>query len=207
MMRRTGNFLIFFLLFTGLALAIVDIKFVYTWKSPEAEPVIFAGKKVAVVVVSKDRAGRRAAEESMAKEITKRGAVGIASSSIVDESDLKNPEIAKQKFKEQGVAGVMVIRATPETGQPVDPNLWRNPIYKDIWGFTSRSWNQEASAQPKKDVKFRVEISIYSVEQDNLIWIGTTEMKSSKLVEFIQGVVDKIAEEMQKAGLLIRKES
>jgi hypothetical protein len=181
-----------------------DIKFDYTWKSPDAQPVIFAGKKVAVVLVSTDRAGRRAVEDSMAKEITKRGAEGVASSEIISETDLKNPDVAKAKFAEAGIAGVMVIRATPKGGEPVDPNMWKDPMYKDVWGFTSRSWNQE-SGETKKDVKFRVEIAIYSVEQQNLVWIGTTQMKSSKLVEFIQGVIDQIAEEMQKENLLANR--
>jgi hypothetical protein len=203
-MKKEWTFLFLSLALATVVLA-VDIKFTYTWKSPDAQPVIFAGKKVAVVLVSQDRAGRRAVEDAMAKEITKRGAEGVASSEIISETDIKNPDAAKAKFQEAGIAGVMVIRATPQTGDPVDPNMWRDPIYKDVWGFTSRSWKQEESSAQKKDVKFRVEISIYSVEQNQLIWIGTTEMKSSKLVEFIQGVIDEIAEEMQKADLLANK--
>src|SRR6202008_4935044 len=107
----------------------------------------------------------------------------------------------KEKFKEAGVAGAMVIRATPKGGEPVDPDMWKDPMYKDVWGFTSRSWN-ETPPEIKKDVKFRVEIAIYSVERDQLIWLGTTEMKSSNLVQFTEGVIDEIAEEMQKEGLL-----
>jgi len=197
------NLLILILCMTALSFA-ADIKFDYTWKSPEAQPVAFAGKKVAVVVISTDRAGRRAVEDKMAKEITRRGVEGLAASEIISEMDLKIPEVAKEKFKEAGVAGAMVIRATPKGGEPVDPNMWKDPMYKDVWGFTSKSWS-ETSSQSKKDVKFRVEIAIYSLEQDQLIWIGTTEMKSSKLVEFMQGVIDEIAEEMQKEGLLANR--
>ena len=186
------------------AFAIADIKFTYTWKSPEAQPVAFAGKKVTVLLITSDRAGRRAVEDALAREITKRGAEGIPSSEIITETDLKNPDAVKAKFKEAGVAGVMVIRATPQTGEAVDPNMWRDPIYKDVWGFMSRSW-LSVPPEIRKDVKFRVEISIYSVEQDQAIWIGTTEMVSTTLPEFIQGIIDEIAEEMQKADLLANR--
>ena len=181
------------------------IKFTYTWKSPEAVPVSFAGKKVAVMLVSTNRAPRAAAEEALAKEITKRGAEGIPAGSIVGESDLRDPAIAKEKFKEQNVDGVVIIKGTPKGDMEYDPDMWKNPIYKDIWGFTSKSWEEEAGRKPA-DVKFVVKIAVYALEQDRMIWLGTTEMKSSKLVEFVQGVVDEIAEEMQKEGLLIRNQ-
>ena len=203
-MKIVCNLLFLLLLFSAQARA-ADIKFIYKWKAPDAQPVIFKGKKVAVFLVSNDRAGRRAVEEAVAKEITKRGAEGIAASEIVSESDMKDPQIAKARFYEQNVAGILIIRATPQTGEPVDPNMWRDPMYKDVWGFTSRSWNQAQNSQ-KEDVKFRVEMNVYSLEQEKLIWIGTSEMKSSNLVEYIQGVIDKIAEEMQKDGLIITQQ-
>jgi hypothetical protein len=195
----------FGLFFIFSIFAEADVKFTYTWKSPEATPVSFAGKKVAVVLVSKNRAPRRAAEEALAKEITKRGAQGIAASELVTESDLKDPALAESRFKEQEIAGVMVIRGTPKGDVKYDPDMWKNPIYKDVWGFTSSSWKSE-EAQKQKDIKFVVEIAVYDLAQDELIWMGTTDMKSSELVAFVQNVVDEIAEEMRKAGLLIKKE-
>jgi|GEM_PF-4154039 len=196
--------ILFLSFFVISVFAEAGIKFTYTWKNPEAESLSFAGKKVAVVVLSTNRAGRRAAEEALAREITKRGAEGIAASAIVTESEIKDRELAKTKFREQSIAGALVVRATPEGGGTVDPDMWKNPIYKDVWGFTSRSWSQE-DAKPE-NVRFTVEMTVYSFEQDRTVWIGTTEMKSTKLSEFISGVVDEIAEEMAKVDLLKPKQ-
>lgn len=197
----------FALLLLAVSLVVeADVDFTYTWKSPEAQPVTFADKKVAVILVSKNRAPRRAAEEALAKEITERGAIGIAGNSLVTESELKDKGLAQARFKEQGVAGAVVIRGTPKGGEPIDPDMWKDPIYKDIWGFTSSSWKQaETDTEPKK-VKFRVEVAVYALEQDRLIWMGTTEMKSTELGGFIQEIVDEIADEMLKAGLLTQRE-
>jgi hypothetical protein len=179
-----------------------DTNFDYVWKSPEAEPVSFAGKKVAVILVSKNRAARMAAEEALAKEITKRGAQGIAAHTLVTETELKEREPAKARFKEEGVAGAVVIRGTPKGEKEIDPDMWKNPIYKDIWGFTSSSWNQ-VDENDDANVKFHVEVAVYSLDQDRVIWIGNTQLKAQKLPEFVQSYVDEIAEEMLKAGLLI----
>lgn len=203
-MRAATKFLFLILIAVSIIVE-ADVKFTYTWKSPEAQPVIFAGKKVAVVLVTSDRAGRRAAEESLARELRERGVVGVASSSILTESEIKDPNLTKTRFKEEGVAGAMVIRATPMGGGTVDPDMWKDPIYKDVWGFTSKSWKlEESTGMPKEDVRFTVEVSVYSTEQEQMIWLGKTEMKSSKLSEFIQTIVDEIAEEMVKAGLLTK---
>ena len=192
-------------LFLTLAFTIfahADVDFDYTWKSPEAEPVSFAGKKVAVILISTNRAPRVAAEEALAKEITKRGAEGVPANAIVTESEIKDPETAKVRFREQGVAGVVVIRGTPKGGEPVDSDFWKDPIYKDVWGFTSSSWKQAEGSEKKKDVKFRVEVHVYAIEQDRMIWMGTMDMKSSELPEFVSTIVDEIAEEMRKVNLL-----
>src|SRR5262249_15717155 len=106
---------------------------------------------------------------------------------------------------EQNVAGVLVIKGTPKGDEPYDPDMWKNPIYKDVWGFTAKSWSEEANSQPK-DVQFIVQLAVYSTEQNQPICLGTTEVKSSKLSEFIQSIVDEIAEEMQKEGLLAKKQ-
>jgi hypothetical protein len=202
-MRRT--FRILFGLIVLLPLfAQAGVKFTYTWKSPTAQPVIFAGKKVAVLLMSKNRAPRRAAEAALAKEITKRGAEGIAASELITDTEMNDQEIMKTRFKEQNVAGVLAIRGTPKGDESYDPDMWKNPMYKDVWGFTSRSWSQDGT-EPKQ-VRFIVEMAVYSLEQNQLIWLGTTEMKSKKLSEFIQTVVDEIAEEMQKEDLLAKKQ-
>jgi hypothetical protein len=193
-----------FLLLAGMALA--DVDFDYVWIAPDAEAVTFNGKKVAVILVSKNRAPRSAAEEALAKELTKRGAEGIAGHTLVTESELKDPELAKTRFKEQEVAGVLIIRGTPKGGEPVDPNMWKDPMYKDIWGFTSKSWQQEVSSTDPDDVEFRVEISLHALEQNRLIWIGTTDMEATELSEFIHGVVDEVADELSKARLLLPRE-
>ncbi len=51
--------------------------FVSTWKAPDAIPIDPTGSRVAAVVMVQSEPTRRAAEDRLAREISKRGAQGI----------------------------------------------------------------------------------------------------------------------------------
>ena len=61
-----------------VAVACATTKFNSTWTAPGAEKLNFKGKKVVGLVVSKEQGVRYGAEDALAREITKLGAVGIA---------------------------------------------------------------------------------------------------------------------------------
>ena len=65
------------------AAACASTSFVSTWKNPAAEPGNFKGQKVAALVMSTDQAVRFGAEDALARELTARGAVGIAAYSLI----------------------------------------------------------------------------------------------------------------------------
>jgi len=198
---RTCRLLILSLLLCANATA--GIKFDLARKSPDAQPVAFAGKKVAVLIMSPNRAARRAAEEFLAKEITVRGAEGVAAHILIPESDLQDKEKAKSLLQEAGVVGAVVIRPLAKGGVSIGPDMWKDPQYESLWGFYGESWRgAEDSAKAPSDLKILVETLVYSLEQDTLLWIGTSQTKASKLDEFIHELVGAVAEEMRKEGLL-----
>jgi hypothetical protein len=59
------------------AVACSSTKFVSTWRSPTAPLLELRGAKVAAVVLMQDEASRRAAEDTLARDISARGAQGI----------------------------------------------------------------------------------------------------------------------------------
>ena len=67
----------------GLAAAAAAIagcastSYVSSWKAPIDGPIQFDDKRVAAVVVSADESIRRAGEDALAREISRRGAQGI----------------------------------------------------------------------------------------------------------------------------------
>ena len=55
-------------------------------------------------MVSTNQASRRAAEDALARELTRRGAVGVAAYTVLGDVDLKNEGRIKEAFEQSGAA-------------------------------------------------------------------------------------------------------
>jgi hypothetical protein len=168
-----------------------------TWKASDIEPVNFTGKKIAALVIAKSRAARAAAEDLLADQITARGGEGIAGHSLVSESDLDNRDTVKAKLQEAGVAGAVVMRAALAGGRHPDEKMWESPEYRRFMGFSS-----ESAEFGEKKAKFYVEVMVYSLEQDKLIWAGKSATKASTVDELINNMANAVAERLNQEGLI-----
>src|SRR5262245_33058912 len=52
-------------------------KFTSTWKSPAAQALAYAGKKVVGLIISPDMSLRMSAEEALAQQLTAKGVQGV----------------------------------------------------------------------------------------------------------------------------------
>src|SRR5580698_3252026 len=83
--------------------------FVSTWKAPDVHQIDPLGKKIAALVLSGDEGQRRSAEVYLANDLTIRGARGVAAYTLIG-FDHPSVEYARQRFKEAGIEGVVVMR-------------------------------------------------------------------------------------------------
>src|SRR3954468_9270573 len=81
-----------------------------TWKSPEAQPGTFKGKKVIAVFMSTDEALRRGVEGTLPREMKSLGIEGVAAYMLVATADLRDEGKAKAMLTESGAAGVVALR-------------------------------------------------------------------------------------------------
>lgn len=200
MISKSKLFLLITVLFLA-AVAAADM-FEYTWVAPDAQAVDLTGKKIAVFVRARDRRVGLAAEESIAADITARGAQGIAGHSVFPDSELKDVDTAKTAFTEEGLAGIVVIQGETKGKVPLDPNVWKDKTFWEEYGIKS-SDDQVATSQP--DVKIYLETRIYSLSQNKLIWIGSSETKVSQMDDFIKKLIPVVGEEFKKQGLIKQK--
>jgi hypothetical protein len=177
--------------------------FEYTWKAPDAQPVSFYGKKVAVLVLTKSRAAGLAAEETLARDITLRGADGVPGHNIASQSDLDDKAKAKDLFKKAGIVGAIIIQGEPEGKEALDPNLWKDKSFWEAYG--GRMNFDDNTAHPQNDVRIYVQTKVYSLEQDKLIWVGTSLTKASQIDQFIGTILDGVAGQLARQGLLKRQ--
>src|SRR5262245_4036349 len=84
--------------------------FVTTWKDPDAQALDLKGQKIITVVMSPEESTRRGAEHILAQELTKRGAQGVPSYTLIPSSEIKDEAKVKAKFEESGAVCAVVMR-------------------------------------------------------------------------------------------------
>ena len=177
-----------------------------SWKNPEAKPADFQGRKVAAVYISPNESSRRAAEDKLAAEITRRGAVGVPVYTLLSTEELKNTDASKAKLTAAGITGVICMRVSDQKQEvTVTPGYWSGGYYGGGWGpYWGHGWGMAYSpGYMDTDTIISVETLIYSLEQDKLLWAGMSEtVDPSKLDSFIAQLASAIAVELKKQGLL-----
>lgn len=189
-----------------LPLACATTTFQSTWRSPNAQPLRLAGRKVAAVFINRNPALRRRAEDAMAAEISARGARGVPAYTVVSESEVRDKDAAKARFEELGFSGAVVMRFVgSETQYTYEPAFWGRPYYRHFWGgYWGWGWGTVwEPAYLRADKIVKVETLVYSLEQDQLVWAGVSRTFNPADIEgFISELSAAISKEMAKEGLL-----
>jgi hypothetical protein len=188
--------------------ACASTTFQSSWRAPGAEPLNFKGKNVAALIVSKDESIRYGAEDALAREITARGAVGIAAYSVIPRELIQDKEKAKEFLEKADVVGVVAMRVVGKdqeiTSSPA--TYWGGPYYATFWGGGYYGWGWGGVYDPgylRTDTIVTVETLVYSLPQNKLVWAGRSETTNpSKVGPFIKELVGKAAAELKKQGLI-----
>jgi hypothetical protein len=190
------------------AAACASTSFVSTWKNPAAEPGNFQGQKVAALVMSTDQAVRFGAEDALARELTARGAVGISAYGLIPKELIQDKDKAKEFMEKANVAGVVAMRVLGKDKEITQsPGMYyAAPTYASFWGAGYYGFGWAGVYSPgyiQTDTIVTVEILVYSLKQDKLVWAGQSETTNpSKVGPFIKDLTAKAAAEMKKQGLI-----
>jgi hypothetical protein len=181
--------------------------FVSKWRNPEAQPGTFRGKKVVALFIHKEEALRRGVEETLASELTRRGAQGVPAYSLIPTAELRDEEKAKARITASGATGVVVLRLVGSQSEVSStPGMgYVGPYYGGFWGgYYGYSWGMVYdTGYVRTDNVFHVETLVYSLDQNKLVWAGqskTTNPDSAD--ELVKKLVGKVADEMKKQGLI-----
>ncbi len=193
---------------TALCLsACTNTTFIQTWKAPDARPVNPQDKSIAALVIAPDKKRRRDAEVYLAHELTVRGARGVAAYTLIG-LDLPKVDVARERFKEAGVDGVVIMRLVAHDSQTiVDPGGFSGSAYTTFGSYYS-SYGMEltySTGSVQTDEWVTIETLIYSLNQDKLLWAGTSRTTNP---EGLQGLVTEVANgvagQISKQGLVVR---
>jgi hypothetical protein len=191
-----------------VAAACATTTFNSTWKAPGAAPLNFKGKKVAALVVSKEEGVRYGAEDALAREITAKGAVGLPAYSLIPKEITQDKEKAKAFLAKAGVAGVVAMRVVGKDQEisSTPASYYATPYYSTFWGAGYYGYGWGGVYNPgyvRTDTIVSVEILVYSLEQDKLVWAGRSQTTNpEKVGPFIHELTARAAAEMKKQGLI-----
>ena len=182
-----------------------------TWKDPAATPLEFRGNKVVAIVLVKDQATRRLAEDRLAQQIAVRGAEGRALYSLIPNATPDNEQQTRAALEAAGVKGAIVMRPVLIDTETRVTEPYQEPSYASFWGgyygygfSLSYSTPREATVSETKTIF--LETLVYSLEQNKLVWAGrSTTTDPETLTALIEEVAAATTAELQKQGLIKTK--
>ena len=183
---------------------------VSTWKAPDAAPLETQGARVAAVVMIQDAATRRAAEDALAAEINRRGGVGVASYTLIPESN-PGEDAARSAFQQANIQGVVVMRPiSVDRDTYSTPVTYTGTVYGGYWGgYHSMGWGgawgpgMTTGGEIRTDVIYTVETLVYSLRQNKLVWGGRSKTTNPERVDqFVRELAEEVASELRRKGLI-----
>ena len=159
------------LLSLGLAACGGATRFSSTWVDPAAGPTDWDGQKVVAFVLSARDSIRLGAEESLARELTSRGAQGVAGHTLVPRDVTEDQDRVRELLSSAGVVGAVVMRVVSQTQQISSSpgTVWyTGSYYPSFYGYWGYGWNaMYQPGQVRSDTIVSIETLLYSVVEDN----------------------------------------
>jgi len=167
------------------------------WRDPATTQLHFS--KVLALCITKDQSLRHAAEGELCRQISSvecKPAHFVIPDSMID----KNDEV-KALVTRAGFDGAVVVRVVDAR----EKVTYVPPTYgPTFWGYYG--YARPVARTPgyyRTDQILRLETSIYSITQDQLLWVGTTEtMNPSSLPETVEAVVTAVRDELERDKLI-----
>lgn len=109
--------------------------FVSSWKAPDATTLQLRGTKVAAAVMMEEEATRRPAEDTLAREITMRGAQGIPMYTLLPGAAKSDEAAARAACEKAGIQGIVVMKPTAVDKKITAEDVtYLEPTYTGYWG-------------------------------------------------------------------------
>ena len=205
-------FAIFAIVALSILVSCTSTKIVSSWKDPGTTISGDQIDKILFIALVKDESFRRVVEDKL---VALSHGKGLASYSMVTGNNLSKTDQASitQRLKADGVDLIVIMRLVDvkEETRYVPGSSMSGyggmPGYGGYWGgYGYAAPMYYTPGYYTTDKKYLVETNVYSVEQDKLVWSGTTSsMNPSKIETTTAEIVDAVIEKMKEEGFLVNK--
>jgi hypothetical protein len=172
-------------------------KLVTKWQAPAVEPLAFS--KVLALALAPEESLRRVAEEDLCGQV--KSVACKPAYLVIPESEMSDVAKMKALVRRAGFDGAVVFRvvSAKEKVTYVPPSY--GPTF---WGYYR--YAGPITYDPgyyRADQIVRVETSIYSLRQDQLLWVATTETMNPKSVgSLVEDVAKAVRRELERDKLI-----
>jgi hypothetical protein len=167
------------------------------WQDPATSHLVFT--KVLTLVIGGDQSLVRAGEDDLCRQV-KRVPCKPAYLAMPDAMRDDIPA-AKALVRKEGFDGALVFRVVSDREKVTYVPPSYGPTFWGYYGYgRTHAYNPGTY---RTDQLVRVETSIYSIAQDKLLWVGTTETVNPKsLSTLVEEVSKAVRQELEREGAI-----
>lgn len=199
------NKIIFALTAFSLLVSCSSTQIVSSWKEPATTISANQIDKVLFIALVKNESYRRVMEDKL---VTLSKGKGVPSYTFVTGSNLTDTDKAaiSKRLKTDGIDLIVIMRLLDIKEETRYVPGSAMPGYGGYWGgYRYAAPMYYSPGYYTKDNKYLVETDVYSVEQDKLLWSGTTSsMNPSKIDTTTAEIADAVIEKMKEEGFLLQ---
>jgi len=176
-----------------------------SWREPGKEVVVNQLNKVLIVALFKTAVNSHKAEDQMAAYLNGKG---VVSYDYLDNNfNKKNEEAIRTKIKADGFDGAITMRLADVDRDKiyVPGNMAAYPAYlRTFSGYYYNNWPNYLSGGYYKNTKtYTVEVNVYSIKEDKMIWTGITQTTDPNGVKRMTANIAKVVyRQMIKEGFV-----
>lgn len=170
-----------------------------SWKDPSVRELDF--DRVVAIGISDDGPTLRLAEAEMVKII---GPDAVAASEVIPEAERNDVDKVRARLVAEGFDGAITIRLV---GAETELRNEQDPLptaYYTIWGYYGFvTIAERGPSYLAVDSKLQIEVNIYSLENEKLLWSGTVETLQPRLIEtLVKDVAEIVSRRLKREGLI-----
>lgn len=177
-----------------------------SWTAPGIQgPLDY--QKILVVFMDPTEATRRAAEDALVARIGSDRAVASHTMFTVQEVQNadQNESANRGKVEAAGIDSAVIMRLVNEQQKmSYSPGMTYPSYYGGFYGYYGRGWGMAYSpGYMRTDTVVSVETNLYSLENDELVWAGTTEtLNPNDVAKMVNEIADAVSKDLRSKGLV-----
>jgi len=198
-----NNYLIVFLALFLLGCSSSN-KISNSWKNPEATQESAKFQTVAVFAMVKNPDMQMDVEEALASQMP--NTIAVPSYKMITKEELADINAVKQKLSERGMEGALVlsVRNVDQKTSHYSSGMYPSAYYS-FGGYYNYAWNYmyDPYAYSSTNVYVDLEILIYSLKDDKLVWYGeSTSVNPETIQQTISELAVSVKNQLVEDGLL-----